>query len=130
MAADNALTVSMKAATTLLEIFVAAIVLALLITVSTGTLEMQILSVGLVVPIIVASLVLIRYCRMGKAWSYAGASMLGIFGVALRVAISTQPNLEVGGGLPIAVSVLYIVLGSLVALLGFKSVLELRSARV
>jgi hypothetical protein len=119
-------TVGMRAATALLEVFVVAIVLALLVTVSKGTLEMQALAAGVVTPIIVLSLVFVRYCRMGKAWSFAGASVLGAFGVVLRVVVSTQPSLEVGGGLPIGVTALYIALGALVALLNLKSVLELR----
>ena len=123
---NRTLSVNMKAATALLEIFVVAIVLAFMVTVSTGTFEMQILAAGLVVPIIILSLVFVRYCKKGKAWSYAGASRLGALGVALRVVVSTQPNLEVGGGLPLGVTALYIVLGTLVALLNLESVLELR----
>ena len=126
---DRTLSISMRTATALLEVFVFAIVLAFLVTVSTGTSEMQLLAVGLIIPIIVLSLVFIRYCRKGKAWSYAGAAVLGVFGVSLRVVVSTQPNLEVGGGLPVGVTVLYVALGSLVALLNFESVLELRAAR-
>jgi hypothetical protein len=117
---------SMRAATALLQVFVVAIVLAFLVTVSTGTFQMQILATGLVIPIVVLGLVLVCYCRRGRAWSYAGASVLGAFGVALRVVVSTQPYLEVGGGLPLGVTALYIVLGTLVALLNFESVLELR----
>jgi hypothetical protein len=115
-----------RAATVLLELFVVAVVLALVVTVSTGTSEMQALAVGLIVPIVILSLVLIRYCRRGKIWSYAGASALGAFGVALRLIVSTQPTLEVGGGLPTWVSALYIALGASVALLNLESVLELR----
>ena len=116
----------MRAATTLLEVFVVAIVLAFLVTVSTGTREMQTLALGLIMPIIVLSLVFVRYCRKGRMWSYAGAAVLGAFGVALRVIVSTQPGLEVGGGLPLGLTALYIALGSLVALLNLESVLELR----
>jgi thiol-disulfide isomerase/thioredoxin len=39
---------------------------------------------------------------------------------------STQPSLEVGGGLPIGVTELYIVLGALLALKSYESMLELR----
>ncbi len=45
----------------------------------------------------------------------------------LRVVISTQPNLEVGGGLPVGITVLYIVLGALVALKNYEAVLELKT---
>ena len=44
----------------------------------------------------------------------------------LRVAVSTQPNLEVGGGLPIGITALYIVLGALVSLKNYEATLELR----
>jgi hypothetical protein len=125
---NQARSVSTRTATLLLEVFVVAIALAFLVTVSTGTFEMQILAAGLVVPIIILSLVFVRYCGRGKAWSYAGASVLGAIGAALRVVVSTQPNLEVGGGLPIGVTVFYVVLGTLVALLNFESALELRAS--
>jgi len=116
----------MRTAIALQEIFVVAVVLAFVATVSTGTAEMQVLAVGFIVPITALSLTFIFFCRKRKVWSYAGASILGAVGVALRVAVSTQPSLEVGGGLPIGVTVLYIVLGSLFALKRFESMLELR----
>jgi hypothetical protein len=118
----------MRTATVMLEVFVVAIALAFVVTVSTGTIEMQALAAGFVVPIIVLSLLFVRYCRRGKAWSYAGAAVLGGIGVALRVVVSTQPDLEVGGGLPLWVTALYLVLGTLVAVLNLESVLELRRA--
>jgi len=118
--------VYIRAATALLEVFVVAVVLAFLVTVSTRTLEMQVLATGLVTPIIIISLVFIRYCRRGKVWSFAGAAVLGAIGVALRLVVSTQPNLEVGGGLPLGVTAVYVALGTLVALLNLESVLELR----
>jgi FtsH-binding integral membrane protein len=127
---NEPLSVNMKTAVALLEIFVIAIVLAFLVTVSTGTAEMQLLALVLITPIVVLSLAFVHYCKKRKAWSYAGASILGAFGVVLRVVISTQPNLEVGGGLPVGVSVLYIVLGSLVALKNYESVLELRTTAI
>ena len=40
--------------------------------------------------------------------------------------ISTQPGLEVGGGLPLWVTVLYVVLGAFVSLTVFASVLQMR----
>jgi hypothetical protein len=75
---------------------------------------------------IIISLVLIRYSREGRAWSFAGASVVGAFGVALRLVVSTQPGLEVGGGLPAWVSVLYVLIGVLVSVFNLASVLELR----
>ena len=127
-ATNEPLSVNMKTAIGLLETFIIAVVLAFLATVSTGTFEMQLLAAVLITPIVILSLAFVHYCRMRKVWSYAGASVLGVFGVALRVVISTQPNLEVGGGLPVGVTVLYIVLGSLVALKNYECVLEIRTA--
>ena len=116
----------MRAAVGLLGIFVIAIIFAFLVTLVTGTTEMRLLSAALITPIIVLSLVFIYYCRKRRGWSYAGASILGAIGVILRVVVSTQPSLEVGGGLPVGVTALYIVLGSLVSLKCYESILELR----
>ena len=44
----------------------------------------------------------------------------------LLVAPSTQPTLEVGGGLPVGVTALYIVQGALVSLKNYEAMLELR----
>ena len=119
----------MRASIGLLEVFLAAIVLALGITIASVPLGVQVLATVLVSPIIVLTAVFIYYCRRRKTWSFAGASVLGAIGVLLRVAISTQPNLEVGGGLPVGVTVLYIVLGAMVSLKNYESVLELRASR-
>lgn len=111
----------------MLGLFFAAVLVAFVITFGTGSDQMRALSAGVVVPILVLNLALIRYCMKGKAWSFVGASVLGVVGVALRVAVSTQPGLEVGGGLPPAVTALYIVLGSLVAFTSYEAFIELRS---
>ena len=116
----------MRTAVGLLELFLVAIILAFLATFATGTTEMRILSVGFITPISILSIVFIYYCRRQKVWSYAGASILGALGVILRVAVSTQPSLEVGGGLPIGVTALYIVLGALVSLKNYEAMLESR----
>jgi len=120
------LSLRMRSAVVLTELFVVAIVLALLITLSSVSPSAQLLAAGAVAPIIVLSLVFIRYCRRRKLWGYAGASVLGAVGVCLRIAVSTQPSLEVGGGLPLWVSALYIVLGVMVASVNFMAALELR----
>jgi peptidoglycan/LPS O-acetylase OafA/YrhL len=126
MSTRETLSVNMRTAIGLLELFVVAVILAFAVTFTTGTPNMQILSAVAITPVIILSLIFIRYCRRRKAWSYAGATILGVFGVVLRVAVSTQPNLEVGGGLPIGVTALFIVLGALVALKSYESMLELR----
>ena len=71
--------------------------------------EVQLLAITLISPLIILNIIFIYYCRKRKVWSYAGASILGALGVILRVIVSTQPNLEVGGGLPVGITVLYIV---------------------
>ena len=124
----EALSVNMKTTVSLLELFVVAIALAFAVTFTTGTVQMQILSVAIVIPIVILALVLIRYCRQRKAWSYAGSMALGVLGVTVRVVVSSQPSLEVGGGLPIGVTVVYVVLGSLVVLKSYESFLELRKS--
>jgi FtsH-binding integral membrane protein len=123
---NEPLSVNMRTAVGLLWVFVIAIILAFLVTFTTGTIEMRLLSVAFITPITVLSIVFIYFCRKRKVWSYAGASILGAIGVILRVVVSTQPSLEVGGGLPVGVTALYIVLGSLVSLKCYESVLELR----
>jgi hypothetical protein len=121
----QALSNNMRAALSLLEVFVVAIVLALVVTLENVSRGVQVVAVVSVTPIIVLSLVFIYYCRKRKVWSYAGASILGAIGVALRVAVSTNPSLEVGGGLPVGVTAFYIVLGALVSLKNYEAVLEL-----
>ncbi len=88
--------------------------------------EVQLLAITLISPLIILNIIFIYYCRKRKVWSYAGASILGALGVILRVIVSTQPNLEVGGGLPVGITVLYIVLGALVALKNYEAMLELK----
>jgi len=119
----------MKTAVGLLELFVLAIILALVVTIASVSAEVQALVVGSVTPIIILSIIFIHYCRKRKAWSFAGASILGVVGIILRLAISTEPSLEVGGGLPVAVTALYIVLGALVSLKNYESLLELRKSQ-
>lgn len=118
---------SMKTAIALLYVFTVAIIVAFVITEISVPPDVQVLAVGFITPLVVLSLVFIFYCRKGKAWSFAGATILGAIGVLLRVIISTQPNLEVGGGLPVGVTALYIVLGALVSLKSYESWLELKA---
>ncbi len=119
------LSINMKTSIVLLELFLVAILLALIVTVMNSVFEVQLLAVTLISPLIILNIIFIYYCRKRKLWSYAGASILGAIGVMLRVIISTQPNLEVGGGLPVGITVLYIVLGALVSLKNYEAMLEL-----
>ena len=116
----------MRTAVALLEVFVVAIILALIVTVENVSASVQLLAVAVVSPIIVLSIVFIYYCKKRRIWSYAGASILGAVGIVLRVIISSKPSLEVGGGLPVGVTALYIVIGALVSLKNYEAVLELR----
>ena len=123
---NEPLSINMRTSIVLLEVFLVAIILALIVTVMNSVFEVQLLAITLISPLIILNVVFIYYCRKRKVWSYAGASILGAIGVIIRVIISTQPNLEVDGGLPIGITVLYIVLGSLVALKNYEAMLELR----
>ncbi len=125
---NESLSINMKTAIGLLEVFIVAIVLALIVTIISGTTEVRILAISVVVPQIILILIFIYFCRRRKVWSYAGASIIGAAGVILRVIISTQPGLEVGGGLPVGVTVLYIVLGALVSLKNYEAMLELMNS--
>ena len=122
----KSLSTNMKTAISLLEVFVVAIILALLVTITNVNPQVQLLATILVSPIIILSIIFIYYCRKRKIWSFAGASILGAIGVLLRVIISTKPSFEVGGGLPVGITVLYIVIGALVSLKNYEAVLELR----
>ena len=122
----NSLSIDMRTAIGLTEVFVVAIVIALFITVANVTASVQVLAVVSVTPIIVLSLIFIYYCRKRRLWGYVGASILGALGICLRVIVSTQPSLEVGGGLPVGITVLYIVLGALVSLKNYEAALELK----
>ena len=120
------LNTNMKTAIALLYVFIIAIIGALIVTLSTVSSDVQLIAIISVTPILILSAVFIYYCRQRKAWSFAGASILGAIGVILRVVVSTQPNLEVGGGLPVGITALYIVIGALVALKNYESFMDLR----
>jgi hypothetical protein len=103
-------TASARAATWLLGLFLVAILGALGVTVDEVP-GARVVALASVVPIILLTSVFIVYSRRGRPWAYAGGSAVGMFGVALRIAVSTHPSLEVGGGLPIEVTALYSFLG-------------------
>ena len=117
------------AAVVLLELFIVAVVAALAITLATVSPGVQAIAGVAVIPILAFSLILLYCCRKGRAWGFAGASILGAVGVALRVAVNTQPSLEVGGGLPLSVTTLYIALGVLVLVTNYAAYMELRRGR-
>ncbi len=125
MKPSTALSTNMRTAITLLELLLVAIILALIVTILNTTAQVQLLAITVVTPQIILIIIFIYYCKKKKVWSYAGATILAILGIILRVVISTQPNLEVGGGLPVGISTLYIVLGALVALKNYEAMIEL-----
>ena len=113
-----------RVALAMLELFVVAFVAALVVTLATVSAGVQFIAAAAVVPIIFVSLILVYYCRKGRAWGFAVGSILGVLGVALRVVVNTQPSLEVGGGLPLSVTVPYIALGALMSLTNFMAYME------
>lgn len=87
------------------------------------------LAAALVVPVMVLALVFLYFCGKGRFWSYVGAAVLGLFGITLRLVISTQPNLEPPGGVPTGITAVYIVLGALLAVKAYESTFELWNPR-
>jgi hypothetical protein len=97
-----------------LVLFLLAVVGALAVTLSTVSPPVQLLASALVLPIVALCLLFLFFERRGRPWSFLGAAALGFLGVALRLVVNSHPQLEVGGGLPLGVTVGYVVLGSLV----------------
>jgi len=119
---------SERAARFLLAVFLVAVVAALAITLSSVAPSVRLLAAGVVTPIIALTLLLLYFERRGRAWSYAGAAALGALGVGLRLIVSTRPQLEVDGGLPLAVTVAYVALGIVVVVTSLAAFLAVRRA--
>jgi len=100
------------AAMTSLVLFLAAIIVALAVTLLSEPPPVRLLAGALVLPIVALSGIFLYFERRARRWSFLGAAVLGAVGVGLRLTISTQPQLEVGGGLPIEVTVAYVALGA------------------
>jgi len=129
MLAPRRTTAKTRTATTLLVMFLTAIMLALAIMVASASADAKAVALIVVSPIVLLCLVFIYYYWLGRAWSLAGASVLGAVGVALRLVISTQPSLEVGGGLPLHVTIAYVALGVSVSIASSLPYFELRKMR-
>ncbi len=95
----------------ILFLFLLAVVLALGVTVWSAPAPAKLVAGLVVVPVVAVTLFLLYLEHRARPLAYLGASVLGVFGVATRIVVSTQPVLEVGGGLPFAVDVAYIALG-------------------
>jgi hypothetical protein len=106
--------------------FLVAIVSALGVTVSSTPNDVRLLALAVVTPILVLTLLCIWLSWRRNIWGFAGAGALGAVGVGLRLLISTEPGLEIGGGLPVAVTGLYVVLGSLVLFTSLASAFQMR----
>jgi hypothetical protein len=106
--------------------FLVAVVAALGVTLASTPTDVRFLALAVVVPIIVLTVLCISMGLRRRVWGFVGAGVLGAVGVGLRLAISTQPGLEVGGGLPLWVTVLYVILGSMVSITSLTSALQLR----
>jgi uncharacterized integral membrane protein len=68
----------MMAAIVLLVVFLAAVILALALTIATGSAEMRLLAAVFITPIIVLGMIFVYYSRKLKAWAYGGAAILGM----------------------------------------------------
>jgi hypothetical protein len=97
-----------------LIVFLAAVLAALVVTLSSVPPSAQWVAGVVVVPIVGVTALLLWMERSDRRWSYGGAALLGAVGITLRLVVSTRPSLEVGGGLPPVVTVAYVALGALV----------------
>ncbi len=98
-----------------LLLFLLAVLLALAVTVWFVPFSAKLVAGFVVVPIVALTLLLLYFESRARRWAFAGATVLGVFGVAVRLIVSTEPTLEVGGGLPLGVSTAYVALGLAVA---------------
>jgi len=73
------------------------------------------------------TIVLLYFERRGRPWSFLGAAVLGLLGVTLRWVVNRWPSLEVGGGLPLGVTLAYVLLGLAVVGTSLGSYLDERS---
>jgi hypothetical protein len=97
-----------------LALLLVAVIVALAITLCPVLPAVRILAGFVATPIIVL-MVLFLYSELrGQSWSYAGAATLGALGAGFRLIVNGHPELEVGGDLPLAVTVVYASLGTLV----------------
>ncbi|MGI0128803.1 MAG: hypothetical protein ACREEC_01380 [Thermoplasmata archaeon] len=91
--------------------FLLTVVAALAVTLWSVPPSVKLIAGVAVVPIVALTLVLLFFEGTDRSWSFAGAAALGVVGVTLRLIVNTMPSLEVGGGLPVGVTIAYVALG-------------------
>jgi hypothetical protein len=106
--------------------FLVAVVAALAVTTAETAVGVRSLAVVLVTPIVGLALICLFLSWRRSPWGFGGAAALGAVGIGVRLVVSTQPRLEVGGGLPTWVTALYVVLGASVALTSLATAFQLR----
>jgi FtsH-binding integral membrane protein len=120
--------VSRRVAMVLLGLFLVAVVAALAVTLSSVSARIGLLAASAVTPIVIVTLIILYFESQRRPWSFAGASALGVLGITLRLLVNSQPQLEVGGGLPLWVTVTYVTLGTLVIAASLWALLAQRRA--
>jgi FtsH-binding integral membrane protein len=125
---DKSVDFSQRTAMVLLALFLVAVLAALAVTLYSVASSVGILAASVVSPIIGLTLLFLYFERRRRPWSFAGAAFLGMLGVTLRLIVNSQSQLEVGGGLPLWVTVTYVALGSLVVATSLWAILVLRRA--
>ncbi len=94
-----------------LALFLVAVLAALAVTLASAPPSAKLIASVAVVPVVAFAVLLLVFECLGRPWAFSGAAALGALGVALRLVVNTQPSLEVGGGLPIEVTIAYVGLG-------------------
>jgi hypothetical protein len=100
-----------RVAFVLLVVFLVAVLGALGVTLSSVAPDVALTAAVAVVPIVALTVVVLYFEHRGRSWSYGGAAALGAVGVVLRLVLNAHPQLEVGGGLPIEITALYLAIG-------------------
>jgi FlaA1/EpsC-like NDP-sugar epimerase len=118
---------SLPVAVAALGLFLVAIIAALAVTLTSVPAHVGYLAASAVTPIIVLSLIFLFFEYRRRPWSFAAAAALGILGVSLRLIVNAQPQLEVGGGLPLWVTVTYVTLGAVLVATSLWAFASLRN---
>jgi hypothetical protein len=107
-----------------LALFLFAVLVALGITLISVSLAARVLAIAAVSPIVALAVIFLLMETQRRPRGFVGGGVLGILGVGLRLVINTQPQFEVGGGLPAWVTAFYLAIGALVIGTSFWAYLE------